>query len=49
MDPGRLDATRLALSRMTLAALREIAMAALAATTADEVRSIVRARTDQAV
>jgi phosphoenolpyruvate-protein phosphotransferase len=48
MDPGRLDAVRLALSRLTLVQLQDIARPALAATTADEVRSIVRARTDQA-
>lgn len=48
MDAGRLDAVRLALSRLTLAQLQDIARAALAATTADEVRSIVRARTGQA-
>jgi multiphosphoryl transfer protein len=48
MDPGRLDATRLALSRRTRAQLREIAGAALAATTADGVRAIVTASTDQA-
>jgi hypothetical protein len=45
MDPGRLDAVRLALSRLTSAELRDIATAALAAETADEVRAIVRART----
>jgi len=43
MDAGRLDDVRLALSRLTLAQLQDIARAALAATTADEVRSIVRA------
>jgi phosphocarrier protein FPr len=45
MDAGRLDATRLALSRLSREQLREIATAALAATSADEVRSIVAART----
>ena len=48
MDAGRLDAVRLALSRLTLAQLKEIADAALAALTADDVRSIVRVRTGQA-
>ena len=43
MDAGRFDDVRLALSRLTLAQLQDIARAALAATTADEVRSIVRA------
>jgi phosphocarrier protein FPr len=49
MDPGRLDATRLALSRRTREQLRALAWAALAAGTADEVRAIARARSDQAV
>jgi phosphocarrier protein FPr len=45
MDPGRLDGTRLALSRLTWPQLQEIGAAALAAETADQVRAIVRART----
>jgi phosphoenolpyruvate-protein phosphotransferase len=48
MDAGRLDATRLALSRLSRDELAGIATAALAAGTADEVRSIVRIRTEQA-
>ena len=48
MDAGRLDATRLALSRLSRDELAGIATAALAAGTADEVRSIVRTRTEQA-
>jgi multiphosphoryl transfer protein len=47
MDAGRLDAVRLALSRLTMAQLNEIAHAALAALTADDVRSIVLVRTGQ--
>jgi phosphocarrier protein FPr len=48
MDAGRLDATRLALSRLSREQLGDIATAALAAGTATEVRSVVRERTDQA-
>ena len=48
MDAGRLDATRMALSRLSRDELAGIATAALAAGTADEVRSIVRTRTEQA-
>jgi len=41
MDAGSLDAVRLALSRVTAAELQELASAAIAATSADEVRALV--------